>query len=61
MSCVMLFLQGTSDLEQHIDYSVESAKYLTVKIKGGLELVIEVCVFIRTITKLVSCPDPTFS
>ena len=45
----MLFLQGTSDLEQHIDYSVGPAgpaKYLTVKIKeGSLELVIEVCVY----------------
>ena len=50
MSCVMLFLQATSDLEQHIDYSVglaESAKYLSMKIKEGFELVIEVCVFIQ--------------
>ena len=62
MLCAMLFLQGTSDLEQHIDYSVGPAgpaEYLTVKVKeGSLELVIEVCMFIRAIAKLVSCPDP---
>ena len=32
-----------------------------MKIKEGFELVIEVCVFLRTIIKFVSRPDPVLS
>ena len=53
----MLFLQVLSIISANqLEYM-----YLTVKIKEDFELVIEVCVFLRTIIKLVSCPVLTLS
>ena len=51
----MLFLQVLSII------STNQLEYLTVKIKEDFELVIEVCVLLRTIIKLVSCPVLTLS
>ena len=45
----LVFLQGTSGFERHIDNSIGLAKYLAGKIKEreGFELVVEVRGFIR--------------
>ena len=44
----LLFLQGTSGFERHIDNSIGLAKYLAGKIKEreGFELVVEVHVYV---------------